>query len=121
MLAECEQQRRTKEQPGQNAEKSLGRRMDEKKRSCQTADYTRNHKRDHDAPRDVQFLRVSAAARRRANPERQRVGRIRRHWRHSRKQKGRKGNETPAPCDGIDPSPEDPGKEKEYRVVKVQA
>src|SRR6266576_2756233 len=104
----------------ERGEKS-GRRIDEKKRSCQTADYARNHERNHDAPRDVQFLRVSAAAGRRANPERQRVGRIRRHWWHSREQEGGKRNETPSPRDGVDASPEGPGKEQEYRVVKVQA
>src|SRR6266576_3744571 len=104
----------------ERGEKS-GRRIDEKKRSCQTADYARNHERNHDAPRDVQFLRVSAAAGRRSHPKGKRIGGIRLDGRHSGEQQRRKSDETPSPCDSVDPSSEGPGKEQEYRVVKVQA
>src|SRR6266699_1327381 len=104
-----------------NTKKSLRRHLDQQKRSCQTADYARNHERDHDAPRDVQFLRVSAAARRRSHPKGKRIGGIRLDGRHSGEQERRKSDETPSPCDSVDPSSEGPGKEQEYRVVKVQA
>ncbi len=119
MFAKRKQQSGSEQQPWQNLQKRLRRRLDQEKRPGESSDHARNHQRDHDASRKVQFLRVRSAACRRTHPQRQLVRGICRDRRHSCEQERGKGHETPPARDRIDRTPKSTGKEQEYGVVKA--
>src|SRR5262249_46248353 len=85
--------------------------------ACQTCD----HERNEDAPGDIQFLRVSAAACGGPDPKRKRVRSVGGNRGHASKQESRKCYKAATARNGVDAASEGSGKEKKDGVVKVQA
>lgn len=99
----------------------MSRRLDQQKCSGHTSDHARHDQRNHNPPWNPQLFSVCATARGCADPQRQRVCRIRWHRRHTGKQQGRKSYETTTARYGINGSAEGSGKKKKNNVFQAQA
>src|SRR5690348_8073109 len=121
MLAKRKKERGPQQQPGNHAKKRSRRRVNQQNRSSETSHKAGNHQWDQDAKRNVQFLRISIAARRSSNPQGKCVRRISRNRGNAREQECRKGYEASATGYGIDAASQGAGKEKKHGSLQVQA